>query len=119
MADEVIKISGFEPGTFEYSVAAKAKIYLEEEPSALAVSFAIEKFRQTKNYTHNHTESFILQDMNNNIATIAMAVVDLFLKVGAENETSHSDSGTIRTYENAFVSLSLYSDIVPYVDTPF
>lgn len=119
MADEVITVSGFEQGTYEYRVAEKAKIYLGEEPSALAVDFAIGKFRDRINFPHSFTEAQISSVMESNLATIAMAVVDLEAKVGGEGETGHTDSGTTRQYENAYISLSIFSDITPYVDTPF
>lgn len=119
MADEVLTVSGFEPGTFEYRVADKARIYLGEEPSALAVDFSIGKFKDRINFPHSFTEEQIFSVMESNLATIAMAVVDLEAKVGGEGETGHTDSGTTRQYENAYISLSIFSDITPYVDTPF
>lgn len=119
MADEVRTVSGFEQGTFAYRVAEKAKSYLGEEPSALSVDFSIEKFKQVRNFPHSYTEEQIAADLSNHFATIAMAVVDLEAKVGGEGETGHTDSGTVRQYENAYISLSLFSDVIPYVDTPF
>lgn len=121
MAEEITSISGFEPGTFEYRVAEKANFYLdeEEEVSSLAVEFVIAKFKDRINFPHSFTGEQISAIMESNIPTIAMAVVDLTAKAGGEGETSHTDSGTVRQYENAYLSLSLFADIVPYVDTPF
>lgn len=119
MADEKVAVSGFEQGTLEYRIADKARNYLGEEVSALAVDFSIEKFKQVRNYPHSYTEEQIAADLSNHFATIAMAVVDLEAKVGGEGETGHTDSGTVRQYENAYISLSLFSDVIPYVDTPF
>ena len=119
MADDVIAtVSGFESGTFEYSVASKAKLYLGEEPSALAVDFAIEKYKKARNYPLNYSDDKKSADLDNNIATIAMAVVDLENKVGVEGQTSDSDNGMSRQYENAYISQSIYSDVIPFVDVP-
>lgn len=46
---------------------------------------------------------------------IAMAVVDLKAKEGAEGETSHSENSISRSYENAYVSSSIFNDVLPYV----
>ena len=119
MEDEVVTVSGFEQGTFEYRVANKAKIYLGEEPSALAVDFALKKFKDRINFPHGFTQEQISMVMENNLAAIAMAVADLEAKVGGEGETGHTDSGTTRQYENAYISLSIFSDIISYADTPF
>ncbi len=121
MPEEITNTSGFEPGTFEYRVAEKASMYLDEDERVppLAVEFAIAKFKDRINFPHSFTGEQISAVMENNISTIAMAVVDLTAKAGGEGETSHTDSGTARQYENAYLSLSLFADIVPYVDTPF
>lgn len=96
-------------------VISKSTTYLGETPSALAVDYAIEKFKQVRNYPPHFTSDDIESDLQNNLATISMAVVDLVSKVGAEGETSHNSSGTSRAYENAYVSLSVYSDVIPFV----
>ena len=59
----------------------------------------------------------IEKDIEKHISTIAMAVVDLKMKEGAEGETSHSENSTSRTYENAYISSSIFKDVLPYVDT--
>lgn len=41
--------------------------------------------------------------------------VEMFSKRGAEGETSHSENGTSRTYENGHVSTSLLKKVVPLV----
>ena len=53
--------------------------------------------------------------MRNHLSTMAMAVVDIFMKSGAEGETSHSENGINRAYENAYISNSVFNDVLPYV----
>ena len=45
--------------------------------------------------------------------------VELFNKRGAEGQASHSENGTMRTYERADVSYSILANITPVVKTPF
>lgn len=45
--------------------------------------------------------------------------VELYNKRGAEGQTSHNENGISRSYENASVSDSLLSKIIPFVKTPF
>lgn len=42
-------------------------------------------------------------------------VVEMFSKRGAEGETSHSENGISRTYENGHVSTSLLKKVTPLV----
>jgi hypothetical protein len=40
--------------------------------------------------------------------------VEMYNKQGAEGETSHSENGISRSYENAYISQTLLSQIIPY-----
>lgn len=44
--------------------------------------------------------------------------IELFNKRGAEGQASHSENGTMRTYERADVSHSILANITPMVRTP-
>ena len=46
-----------------------------------------------------------------------MAVVDLYLKVGAEGETVHNENGVNITYEDAYISSSVFKNVYPFVGT--
>jgi hypothetical protein len=105
-------------------VKAKATAYFgeqpdlaEEAPSTLLVDFVIEKYKDLRNYPSSFSDEKIEKDIEKHISTIAMAVVDLKMKEGAEGETSHSENSTSRTYENAYISSSIFKDVLPYVDT--
>ena len=104
-------------------VKAKAIAYFEEQsdisgeaPSILLVDFVMEKHRDLRNYPSSFSDEKIEKDIEKHISTIAMAVVDLKMKEGAEGETSHSENSTSRTYENAYISSSIFKDVLPYVD---
>lgn len=45
--------------------------------------------------------------------------IEMYNKVGAEGQISHSENGISRTYERADISDSLLSKITPVVRTPF
>lgn len=86
-----------------------------ESPSPFLVDFVIEKYIQHRNFPSNFTDEKIKADMRNHLSTMAMAVVDIFLKAGAEGEINHSENSVSRTYENAYISASVFNDVLPYV----
>ena len=40
--------------------------------------------------------------------------MDLYNKIGAEGETSHSENGISRTFESSWISEQLLSEVTPY-----
>ena len=85
-------------------------------PSELLIDFVIEKYKEHRSYPSSFTDEKIENDMRNHMSTMAMAVVDIFVKSGAEGETSHSENGINRIYENAYISESIFKDVFPYVN---
>ena len=105
-----------------YSIKEKVTEYFNDipdlkgqEPSKLLIDFVIEKYKQQRNFPSNFTENQIEDDIQRHISTIAMAVVDLKMKEGAEGESSHSENSISRSYENAYISSSIFNDVLPYV----
>lgn len=86
-----------------------------QTPSQLLIDFVIEKYKQHRNYPSSFDEDRINADMKAHVSTMAMAVVDIFMKSGAEGEKSHSENGIVRTYENAYISSSVFNDVLPFV----
>lgn len=84
-------------------------------PSALLVDFVIEKFKQHRNYPDSFTADKVQADMETHISTMAMAVVDLYMKKGAEGEKQHNENNVNHVYENAYISSSVFSDVLPFV----
>lgn len=44
--------------------------------------------------------------------------MDMYNKIGAEGQLSHSENGVQRTYESSWISESLLSEVVPRVGVP-
>lgn len=84
-------------------------------PPLMLIDFSIEKFKARRNYPDSFTEPKIISDLHKNISVIAMAVVDLYMKTGANGETSHQEKNIHRVYENAYISESIFSDVLPFV----
>ncbi|MDO4802107.1 MAG: hypothetical protein Q4A15_08070 [Prevotellaceae bacterium] len=103
-------------------VMEKALMYMrdieeiaDETPSAMIVDFAIEKYSDLRNFPNYFSEEEIEKDIEKHISTIAMAVVDLFMKIGAEGEKEHKEKNITRVYENAYISGSIFADVIPFV----
>lgn len=45
---------------------------------------------------------------------VLLMAIDLYYKIGAEGQMSHSENGISRTYSSGWVSKDLVSQIVPY-----
>lgn len=85
-------------------------------PNVMLIDFVIEKYKQHRNYPLHTAEEVIENDLYNHISTIAMAVVDMYSKMGAEGELSHTENGVSRKYESAYISSSIFIDVLPYVN---
>lgn len=100
---------------FVDNITALATEYLGYAPKSLVVNNSIEVFRTIRNYPDTFTEDMILSDMQKNKSKIAMAVVELDAKEGAEGETVHSENGISRTYNNLICPLA-YACVSSYVN---
>lgn len=70
----------------------------EIKVSDLTVNLAIEAFETLRNYPGSWEEDKILADLEKNKAKIAMAAIEIDSKNGAENQLSHSENGTSRSF---------------------
>ena len=105
-----------------YEMLADAQKYLEadeelkdEKIPELVADFVIEKFIQHRNYPDHFTKEAIEKDIHRHMSTVTMAIVDVFAHYGAEGETSHSEKNISRAYESAYISGSLFEDILPFI----
>ncbi len=78
--------------------AAITKYDSEIKVSDLTVNLAIEAFETLRNYPGSWDEDKILADLEKNKAKIAMAVIEIDSKNGAEGQTQMSENGISRTY---------------------
>lgn len=83
------------------------------QTSDLVVNLAIEQFETIRNYPKSWDESKKLADMEKNKAKITMAAIELDAKDGAENELSHNEQGTNRTYYNGIMA---YKDVIGFAN---
>lgn len=84
-----------------------------QSPSSFLIDFVIEKYKQYRNFPANYTDKQIERDINSHLSTICMAVVDLKMKEGGNGEISHSENSISRTYENAYISNSIFKGVLP------
>ena len=100
MEDFIAKIKSM---TTEYGV----------ETSELVVTLAIEQFEIIRNYPASWNETKKLADMEKNKAKIAMAAIEIDSKDGAENQLSHSENGTSRSYYDGIMA---YKDVIGFAN---
>lgn len=85
----------------------------EIKVSDLTVNLAIEAFETLRNYPGSWDEDKILTDLEKNKAKIAMAAIEIDSKNGAENQLSHSENGTSRTYSEYLMA---YKGVVGFAN---
>ena len=78
--------------------------YLGYEANALVIQLAIEQFETIRNYPASFDEAKKLADMEKHKAKIAMAAIEIDSKDGAENQLSHSENGTSRSYYDGIMA---------------
>lgn len=83
------------------------------ETSDLVVALAIEQFENIRNYPASWSEDKKLTDMDKNKAKIAMAVIEIDSKDGAEGQISHSENGISRTWSD---KITAYKDVIGFAN---
>lgn len=102
-------------------VRGKALEYVNETGETLdafplsIVDFVIEHISQCCHFPSHFEEKNIVSDLSKGKNSIAMACVDVYAKVGAEGQKSHSENGVSRTYESSWISPSIYRAFPNYV----
>ena len=77
--------------------------------SELSITLAIETFTDLRNYPSSWNDDKRLADMEKNKSKIAMGAIEIDSKEGAENQLSHNEHGTSRTYYNGIMA---YKDVI-------
>ena len=91
-------------------VQEKAKSYLAETGEIVEsfplsiVDFVIEYVANGCHFPSHFTEQNIVSDLSRGKAALAMACVEVYGKMGAEGQSSHSENGISRVYEGAWIS---------------
>lgn len=98
---------------FKADVKEMTTEYLGYEVSTLVLQLAIEQFETIRNYPKSYSEEMKIADMRKNISKIAMAVVEIDSKDGAENQLTHNESGTSRSFYNGIMA---YKDVIGFAN---
>lgn len=96
---------------FKEEVKTMTTEYFGYEVSTLVLQLAIEQFEVIRNYPISYTEEMRIADMKKNISKIAMAVVEIDSKDGAENQLTHNENGTSRSFYNGIMA---YKDVIGF-----
>lgn len=103
-------------------VVEKATEYLSEtgqSVDAFPVSiaeFVIEYAMNGCNFPSHFTEKSIVKDLEKGKNSLVMACIDVYSKVGAEGQISHSENDISRAYKNAWITFDLLSKFPNYVE---
>ena len=103
-------------------VAAKAKQYVEETGDEIQtfpgsiVDFVIEFVSQNCHFPSHFKEANIVADLEKGKNSIAMACVDIYAKVGAEGQSSHSEINILRTYDSSWITFDLVANFPNYIN---
>ena len=106
------------------AVTGKALAYLKETDENITnypvsiVDFVIEFAIRQSHLPNHYTESDTVKLFSNYVSTLAMMCNNIYSKIGAEGETSHSEGNTSRNYDAAWISPSLISALPNFVNTP-
>lgn len=106
------------------AVTGKALNYLRETGENIKnypvsiVDFVIEYAIRECHIPKHYSDKDKARLFSNYIYVLAMMCNDIYMKVGAEGETSHSEGNTSRHYESAWISKSLISSLPNFVNTP-
>ena len=79
------------------------------------VDFVIEQISQNCHFPSHFSESNIVSDLSKGKNALAMACVEIYAKVGAEGQITHSENGISRTYNSSWISPSIYNAFPNYV----
>ena len=99
--EEEVTLSPLEQ--FAANIKSKTTEY-GADVSNLSVDLAIEQFETIRNYPPSWDETKKLADMEKHKAKIAMAAIEIDSKDGAENQLSHSENGTSRSYYDGIMA---------------
>ena len=102
-------------------VRGKALEYVKETGETLEtfplsiVDFVIEHISQSCHFPSHFSDANIVSDLSKGKNSLAMACVEIYAKVGAEGQKSHSENGISRTYDSSWISPSIYRAFPNYV----
>lgn len=106
------------------AVTGKALNYLRETGENIEhypvsiVDFVVEYAIRESHIPKHYSDKDKARLFSNYVSTLAMMCNEVYMKVGAEGETHHSEGNTSRTYDSAWISKSLINSLPNFVNTP-
>lgn len=103
------------------TVQTKALAYLTETGETLdsfplsIVDFVIEYAINESHFPSYFKEDQITEKLSRCTYALAMACNDVYSRIGAEGEKSHSENGVSRTYDGTWISSRLHDVLPNYV----
>ena len=89
---------------------------IEKFPTTI-VDFVIEYTANSCHFPKHFVEKDIVYDLEKGKNALATACIDIYAKVGAEGQLSHSENGVSRSYENSWITFNLLAHFPNYVST--
>lgn len=108
------------------TISTKALAYLNETDDEIGtlttfplsiVDFVYEYACNLCNFPSSYNNAKRESILENYTSSIAMACVDVYLRVGTEGQTSYSSNGISRNYKTEWISNSLLDRLPNYVGT--
>lgn len=103
-------------------VSEKARQYMEETgevmekfPSSI-VDFVIEYVVNGCHFPTRYKEEQVVEMLEKGKNSLAIACVDIYAKIGAEGQKSHSENGTSRSYDSAWITFDLLAHFPNFVE---
>lgn len=87
---------------------------LEQFPLSI-VGFVLEYAIEYCHFPKKYDSAKIVEVMNKYQNSLAIACVDMYVKIGAEGEKVHSENGISRTYSSSYIDKKLLNNLPNYV----
>lgn len=107
-------------------ISTKALSYINETDDEIGtllafptsiVDFVYDYAYDLCNFPSSFSESKRIDILSHYASSIAMACVDVYLRVGTEGQTSYSSNGISRNYKTEWISSSLLDRLPNYIGT--
>ena len=79
------------------------------------VGFVLEYAIEYCHFPSKYNTEKIVEVMNKHQNSLAIACVDMYVKIGAEGEKVHSENGISRTYSSSYIDKKLLNNLPNYV----
>lgn len=107
------KISDYTKVYFEASGEKISDAYI-----SMLIDMLVEKYMDVRSYPNTWSDSDkendVIDYFESHAARVASKIPEIYGRMGAEGETSHSENGINRTFGNADALYGAFPDVVPF-----